>query len=174
MWKQQADIEPHKNTLLTYNFPRLQRFLPLPVGHDHIWFFFFGWLFALSELELRAWFVFPGIYGGIYCLWLFHQLWECRCTAAGWSWLCKGRARLCDTKHSSRSVKAFHSPGGCLTSQYSVFCPTKPQSLGVILVGLEVFTSPCGCEVMRCYHGIPTTQANSAGDISGSPEPALT
>lgn len=83
-----------------------------------------------------------------------------------------GLAR-CETKYSSRNVKAFTSPRGCLTSQYSVFSVTKPESLGVIRMGLEVFTSLCGCETMQCYHGIPTTQANSARDISGSPHRAL-
>lgn len=92
-------------------------------------------------------------------------------------WAAPGRAgpglAACDTKHSSRDVTAFASPRGCLSWQYSVFV-TEPQSLRVAHVGLEVFTSPCGCATLQGYHGIPTTQANSAGDTAGSLDPALT
>lgn len=64
------------------------------------------------------------------------------------------------TKQNSHSVEAFTSPKGCLTGPYSVFPVTQPESPGVIPMGLEAFTGPCGCERMRRCHGISATQRN--------------
>lgn len=36
MWKQQADADQHNNIFLTHNFAHLQRFIPLPLGCNHI------------------------------------------------------------------------------------------------------------------------------------------